>query len=687
MARRNQEPIVIKDFDGVHSYPRLYVDDGGVDNVGPNGAEAFTNLMCDAIGQMVNRPRISAGHHATGLNNQYGTAGIKRIFGIGLGQTAFPVSFLVLGYDGKVWRDTNTVTPIYTATAGTDMCVFVHGNRIYFSVSPTAGTAAIFIYDCDTGAAVRAAAGLKPAGTFTVATSATAGHVEVGQHIYAVAYETSTGFITKPNLYVSLTNVAGRKVDMNPIPTGPAGTVARHILMSRVLKNWDGNLQNPELFFAVRIGDNTTTNQSGANGLDKYDSELVSSADYLKDVTEELIRANAMCLHRGRFINVGGSSAAPVRISQPGDLETFLATEGYLKAYPLEGIFATKNCADLNGVLYIFRPNATFATQDTGESPTRWPVTKVHSSLGASNMGVATVSDGSGSQGKHIFVLNRSGIYYFDGAYQEPVLTLKVGGLWVDQIIALNEAQPEDFGNWSMVVDEGRKLLYAFVGRGPSTGGPSGHFNDPDNFASTQLLVGDYGRGLSYDKIRWYAWKTYQYIQCMSIFFPDQNSNPEVIFGQGNSNGVKVGWVMSLDRVEIQGIEPKSDQDITATNRDTPWLWLSAPLGLSNTGGRTNTDAVGIRAAVHGLPAGSIINVRLYHAENDVFVAGPSIQLVNRTDTFRITARTYLSPVNVTAERVKIELSGSVVAGNPSQGIRIMSVTLHAHVEDEEQPA
>jgi hypothetical protein len=670
VPRRDQTPITISDFDGIHSYPRLYNLNGDVDSVGKNGAEIVSNLMHLPNGHLISRPGII---RALQIDSGGSSRGVKRAF-------TFPLTSgrqIVITHAGRVFDTTfSTVTPILTAAVGSDLSVVTVGNRVFLSVTPVSGNAGIFIWDPATMATARAAAGLKPTGTFTVAVSATNGNIEPGQHIYAVAFETTTGYITKPNLYVSLTSPAIRKkTDLNPIPTGPAGTAARWILMSKVLRNWDGNLQGPELFFAQRIADNTTTSLTGASGLDKFDTELLSSADYLKDLIEELPKANGLTLYGGRLTLVGGAAATdPVRVSQPGDYETFLATEGYIKALPLSG-GAANIAFELYGALYICKDARTYATEDSGASPTRWTVISVDSARGCSPIGVSKTASGAIDVEGGTCLLTREGLHYFDGKYGDLPLTYKIGGLFSSLLVTL------DFTNWSVVVDTTRKTIYIFVGSQPTV-------EVSDNYLTTQIIVGDYSRGLTWDKIRWSTFGHYSTFSCISVDY-DSQLLPRIRFGQGANLATNLGWLFSMDPPENDSLTDQfADFDRSGIWRSVPWKWLCGALGLSLEGGRTQFDAVGMRAAPMGAyPAeGQPVKARLYNCDDNVYVDMLDLPLPKHI-TSDLVATTLLTQCDLVAERAKIELSSSSDA-NPvvTKGIRLEAVHVHCSPYGEEIP-
>jgi hypothetical protein len=278
----------------------------------------------------------------------------------------------------------------------------------------------------------RQAAGAVPVGTFTVATSVTNGNVEPGLHIYAVAYETDTGHVTKPSLYVSLTAPGGtkKKVDLTVIPIGPTGTKSRWILASKVVFNYDGNLEHPKLFFAKKIEDNTTTALTGVNALDYYDTQLVSDADYLKDIYEQIPAGVAQAVYSSHFCvgNILLETISPgppggpiisikaersmVAVSEPNQIETFSKVDGFQIIAKSEG-GGVKQLSEVNGVLYVRKSFMTFAMQDNGLSPSKWPVNAVDIATGTEPYGVASFPGTSAGAYRGVqLVCDRSGLIH-----------------------------------------------------------------------------------------------------------------------------------------------------------------------------------------------------------------------------------------------------------------------------------
>lgn len=93
-----------------------------------------------------------------------------------------------------------------------------------------------------------------PTGTPTVAVPAGAGNVDIGSHVYAVAFTTANGGETPagPNSAAATTSAGNQQVSLTAIPTGPASTTGRKIYRSKA------GTTTP-LFLVATLADNSTT--------------------------------------------------------------------------------------------------------------------------------------------------------------------------------------------------------------------------------------------------------------------------------------------------------------------------------------------------------------------------------------------------------------------------------------------
>lgn len=384
------------------------------------------------------------------------------------------------------------VTPILNIAGATDFSIFVHGDRAYITPhNRVRGTASEFVYVWDPNlmTTARRAAGDKPTGTFTVAQSATAGNCEIGLHILAVHFVTNTGFITPPALYQQLTLTAKRKISLTAIPTGPTGTIARHISMSKVVTQFDGNPANYHMYFVREISDNTTTVL--ADAIDAFDSQLVTSYEYLKTVRERIPAGVFINGYLNRMV-VGGESPITgftgvsgniVRVSDPGLPEVFKDTDGFITP-PFEG-GGTKNGVELNGKFYFMKSGMTMATSDNGQPPNAWPVIVVDGAIGTECFGISRVPWTPRSPTRNAcLVIDRAGVFIFDGNYSQEPLTWKIQDIW-------DLAGFADVSKFQCAYDTMRANIYVYA---------------LDNNGIGYIYVGDVADGLDPRSIHWSRW-------------------------------------------------------------------------------------------------------------------------------------------------------------------------------------
>jgi len=340
----------------------------------------------------------------------------------------------------------------------------------------------------------RTTQGDPPATDITVADSASAGLITAGYHYFAVAYETDTGYIIFPSNSggIKIVNAAGSKsIDVSAIPTGPTGTVARHIIMTKVISPYPNPLgtqffQN-EPFFAARIADNTTTTLT----FSIPDSGLVESAAYLLDESYRIPPVVSMAVYRNRMIYIGPLQDAGIPTN---DNMIFISPSGepeQVSAYNADGsvLFIGQNysgkvqcAAELRGTLYIFKEDSTFAIAENPDlDPMEWTVNLIDSGLGAYPLGVANIGDNPGSLIlDNLLVANNAGLFAFTGSFN-PVPISK--GIW--------DSVSNTVGKFSrLLVDPVRKRVYLLLG--PILTTPIAY-----------IWMGDYYLGYESENIRW----------------------------------------------------------------------------------------------------------------------------------------------------------------------------------------
>jgi hypothetical protein len=335
------------------------------------------------------------------------------------------------------------------------------------------------------GATGRDAAGLKPVSAMLSVLSGGAGLLGVGTYLFDVVYVTSTGFITKPSGNVKRVDSFGTgKVDHTVIPTGPAGIVARRIIMTKAipLATYTGNPNDYEFFFEPSglINDNVTTIHSST----EYDGNLTASADYLNDQLEVLPSALGIGEYNSRML-LWGENANPsaIRVSKAADPESFDAIDGLIIVDPVESGGVT-NCIALRGTLYIFKNNKMYYTIDNGREPSTWEVKVFDAGTGTGCYGISAVLDIRGTHLNQYLIAARSGLVLFDGLIRTPDLTYWIEDIWRD---ILQSA----FGKVEVLMNPIDKHIYVVFFRNSGIG---------------YILVGDYSDGLDADNIKWFIW-------------------------------------------------------------------------------------------------------------------------------------------------------------------------------------
>lgn len=351
-----------------------------------------------------------------------------------------------------------------------------------------------YVFDPSIHTVARAALGNGAGSAITVANgSAGSKNVSTGLHIWGVTFETDSGHITGLGIIAltSFTHNGTTRANLSAIPIGPAGTSARHILVTKVIPNYDGNLVNYQLFFLPngRIADNTTT---VLNNVEFFDSELQDDADYLKDIFGQIFAPLGMCIYSNRVILWGRPTTEHEFLaSDIGKPESFSSVSG---AQEVDKDFGTgiQVCFEYKGLLAIIKDTGTYITKDNGGEPNTWEIVRVSNLLGAYVYGVCRLSDGQpGPIGDIVIMFNRSGLHIFDGQFREIPLSRNI-----DDFIDTLNLNATDMKKCQCFADFNSKRIYislvATTGQEPKV-----------------LLVCDFRDGLSPDTVKWYKFVFY----------------------------------------------------------------------------------------------------------------------------------------------------------------------------------
>jgi hypothetical protein len=407
---------------------------------------------------------------------------------------------LILTTDGKLWDSTNLVTPILNIPLMSDFSMISMFNRAY--ITPHNGVTGLpgeFLYVYGGSGVARKAGGSPPSGFTLGVANGAAGHIEKGKHLFAVVFETDTGYLTRPGpvngtdpAYTVFDAPGDKKASISLIPIGPSGTVARRIVATAIIDNYNGDQKSPELFFVPngRIANNTAT---GPLEYDFYDSELVDSADYLFDNLDNPPAFVGVNDYNGQLVGWGeNGKESVVRVSKRGEPESFNGVEGFVVINPGDGQ-GLKYCLGSRGDLHCYKSQRHYMTRDNGQAPVFWPVIQIDAAIGTEPFGVAQVLDSKGQTQDEFIVASRSGILRYNGSYAASSLDASVTPLTyvIDDIWRrINVACMKLV---QMALDPINKRLYVLIPVDGST-------------VINMMLVGDFQEGITPDKIKWSQW-------------------------------------------------------------------------------------------------------------------------------------------------------------------------------------
>jgi len=462
---RGHAPIVIQEFNGLF--------DRGSDDVVP------------------------IDHFREGLNYRFTQLGVNTRGGISE-LTDFPTPIvrvhlytrigevqrlLILDNTGKLFDSEVSLTvPIFTLATMVDFSSVSLFNRAYISPHDRiSGIANEFIYVWD-GTNFRKAGGVAPTTALAAATSATAGNVEAGLHLIRYAYETDSGYITLGSPAISYTAPGSKKIDLSAVSVGPTGTAARHILATKIIVGYSGRVDDYEFFFVPegKIDNNTATTIA----VSFFDNDLLSSADYLLDQLSEIPSGCCLSAYQGSLV-VGGEfdKESIVRISRPGEPESFSSVDGFVLVNPGDAGEGVKATIEYRDLLHIFKSQRTYVTRNNGNSPATWDVNLVDNGIGTECFGSSVVLDSLGNTQDRFIIADTSGLLGYIGSFGDKPLSWKIYDIW-------NRINRQYFTKIQVHVDPTDKVIYVNV--------PLDDGTEPNC-----VLICDYKNGLSPETVRW----------------------------------------------------------------------------------------------------------------------------------------------------------------------------------------
>lgn len=398
---------------------------------------------------------------------------------------------LVLNEDGELYdASVSLLTPILDIAEMVDFSIVPMFGRAY--ITPHTGLAGLedeVVYVYQNSGTARAAAGVAPTPTDapanTVTNTAFPNEITVGRHGVAVAFETDTGFITKPGFFYEHFS-DGTRGDMVDIPLGGSEVVARHILMTKARAEFDAALENLEYFFVPngRIGDNVTDTFS----ISALDGDLVDDASYLLGQLETIPAGLALTNYNGRLC-VGGEfdNLHSVRISRSGDPESIDDVEGTLVVNPGDSSSGISALWVHRESLIIHKVGRSYSTSDAGDVISDWSPDLIDSAVGAGPHSVGKIAQFGETLQDIGFVANASGLHLFNGTFAGLRLSQKIHSLW--ERITTTAAHTIE-----LVIDSKKQVLYAAV---PLDGAER----------PTHILHANFLNGLTPDAIRWSLWE------------------------------------------------------------------------------------------------------------------------------------------------------------------------------------
>lgn len=529
---------------------------------------------------------------------------------------------LLLDGAGNLYDSTNLVAPILSLASMSDFACLTLFNRAYISPHDGVrgiGGQSVQVYD---GTTCRQAAGLPPSGFTLLATeSGLSGSIDIGERLFAEVYETSSGFITAPGpaIFPKLISTGGKKADISQISIGPAGTIARRIVATKRLVDYNG--QNNQAFFFVpnaRIGNNISTTIT----VDFFDADLVSSADYLFDQLSSIPAGSFLSTFKGMLI-VGGENIADsiFRASKPGEPESHDAVEGFGTVDPGDAGGPLTNAGEYRNQLIVTKGARAYVTQASsdGSGASFWPIDSIDQSAGAFIHGIAEVREKRTNLLDALMTADPTGLHVFRGSFADRELTWKIEAIW-ERITetAYNKVQ--------VVVDSKLKRIYVTL---PLDGAVT----------PTHILYGDYSDGLDHENIRWNLWKYPSSINSIGAF-EETNGKVTMKFVLTTANVYKMDEAATNDFgnaidsfVKLAMFRARDDESLCHFNgvrmRATGVGVLQ--INIQNLDATINVDAPSL---VLSLNPGKSLN-RIFNVTSEM--VSPKVRVNGINEKFRIT--------------------------------------------------
>jgi len=457
---------------------------------------------------------------------------------------------LLLNTSGQLFDSTNLTTPILTIVAMTDFSMVTMFNRAY--ITPHNGQRGLpgeKLYVYGGSGTARPAAGSPPSGfTLVVNDAAAVGNIEKGDHLFAVAFETDTGYITRPGPtgnFVKYVAPGAKKAKVTAIPIGPAGTVARYVLATKTIINYNGNQLAQEFFFVPngKISNNVDVELDNVNF---FDSDLLASADYLIDNLDIIPAFLGVADYNGNLVGWGeDTKESIIRVSKSGEPESMSGVDGFVIVNPGDG-GGINACVVYRSQLHAYKDQRHYITANNGNAPVSWQVELVDAAIGTDVFGVAQVLDSRGQTADQFIIASRTGLLQYFGSYAVPLSNV-INDIWKRiNFSAFNKVQ--------VAVDPNQKRLYVTLPLDAST-------------TINTILMMDFNDGLSWESVKWSIWE-FAGLSVKSIAVDTLFTNQVPVFTIGAANNIYRLSASVLNDVDVAipvpeieyALEPEDNQ-------------------------------------------------------------------------------------------------------------------------------
>jgi len=518
---------------------------------------------------------------------------------------------LILNNIGQLYDSTNLASPILSIAGMTDFSSITLFNRAY--ITPHNGVTGLSgekVYVYEGSGVARPAAGAAPVSSgLSITNSTVSGSIEEGIRLLAVAYETTSGYLTKLGAFNNLVTSGGKKLNVAAIPIGPTGTVARILVSTKRLLSFNGDFIHQIYYFIPngRIANNIDTTSNDT--IDYYDADLVTDASFLLDQLEAIPAGVGIGEYNSRLLVWGeDANSCIIRVSQPGEPEAVTEGDGFVTVNPGDNSAGVKNCFGFDPLLIIQKSNRTYWTQDNSDVASTWPVKGLDDAIGTEPHGVAQILDYGHKLEGIVITAHQTGLRVFNGNFSSVPLTYNIDDLWARITkLAINTIE--------VVIDADNYELFAAI---PLDGATT----------PSHILYGNFNEGLSSETVKWDLWTFPRAPQTILIDIDNTSKKTILKFGS------LAGNIYKLDESQLSDFGTAIDS------------WIETALLPGD-----NDDSVlhftGVRVRANG---SGILGVTVRGLDNALSATGESITLASAS------GKGLFSGFNFTSERASVKL-------------------------------